>query len=233
MSITYTLPGVPLLDQLKEASNPTYDCVFTSNAALATAYLGKPFTGTQIKAMDTDDYGPNYTGGASEAKLVDTMARLGIKVARVAHATQQELVDELHWQISHYHQACIVTMPSQWNSAVTNAGAAWNPRTYRGPSHVGLMCGVGPGYLRCMNPWRGFWQDQSDAWWSQRLLMGEIWVSTLLPTGKDAPAPAETPQQTISRQYAEILALRAQIGRQNTQIGQDAAVIAAVRAAVK
>ena len=93
MTITYTIPGVPLLNQLKEESNPTYDCVFESNAALATAYLHRPFTGTQIKAMDTDDYGPHYIGGASEAKLVDTMARLGIKVARVAHDTQQGLID--------------------------------------------------------------------------------------------------------------------------------------------
>ena len=183
MTITYTIPGVPLLNQLKEESNPTYDCVFESNAALATAYLRRPFTGTQIKAMDSDDYGPNYTGGASEAKLVDTMSRLGIKVARVAHDTQQQLIDELHWHIPKGH-GCIITMPSQWNSAVTQAGARWNPRTYRGPTHVGLACGVGregtQGAIRVMNPWGGFWHDGSDAYWSARLLEGEIWVGTLM-----------------------------------------------------
>ena len=176
MTITYTIPGVPLLNQLKEESNPTYDCVFESNAALATAYLRKPFTGTQIKAMDSD-YGPSYTGGASEAKLVDTMAKLGIKVTRIAEPTQQALLDALHYQISHDHRACIVTMPSQWNSAVTSAGANWNPRTYSGPTHVGLACGTGPdGAIRVMNPWGGFWHDGSDSYWAARLLEGEIWV---------------------------------------------------------
>ena len=174
--ITYTIPGVPLLNQLKEESNPTYDCVFESNAALATAYLRKPFTGTQIKAMDSD-YGPSYTGGASEAKLVDTMAKLGIKVARVAHPTQQQLIDELHHHIPQGH-GCIVTMPSQWNSAVSAPG--YNPRTYKGPTHVGLACGVGhdgaQGMIRVMNPWGGFWHDGSDSYWSARLLEGEIWV---------------------------------------------------------
>ena len=181
-AITYTIPGVPLLNQLKEESNPTYDCVFESNAAMATAYLHRPYTGTEIKAMDTDDYGPNYTGGASEAKLVDTMARLGIKVARVAHDTQQGLIDELHHHIPQGH-GCIITMPSQWNSAVTNAGKNWNPRTYRGPTHVGLACGVGSGAIRVMNPWGGFWHDGSDSYWAARLLEGEIWVGEYVGEG--------------------------------------------------
>ena len=45
--------------------------------------------------------------------------------------------------------------------------------------------------------------------------------------------PAETPQQTIGRQYAEILAYRKQISAQNATIAQLQAVVAAVRAAVK
>jgi hypothetical protein len=176
VSITYTIPEVPRLNQLHEESNPTYDCVFESNAAMATAYLHKPFTGTEIKAMDSD-YGPGYTGGASEARLVDTMARLGIRVTRIAEPTQEQLLDALHWQISHYHRACIITMPSQWNSAVTSAGKNWNPRTYRGPTHVGLACGTGPnGAIRVMNPWGGFWHDGSGDYWKARLLEGEIWV---------------------------------------------------------
>ena len=212
MSITYTIPGVPLLNQLAEASNPRMDCVFTSNAALATAYLHKPYTGTQLKALDTDDYGPTYTGGASEAKLLDTMTRLGIRVARVSHPTQQGLIDEIHWHVKQGH-GVIVTMPSQWNTAPTNnAYAPWNPRTYSGPSHVGLACGIGAGYIRVMNPWGGFWQDQSDAWWSQRLLYGEVWVATLMaPTVATTPAAQPTP--TVNQEYQQILALRAEIGR--------------------
>lgn len=211
--ITYQIPGVPLLDQRKEASNPTYDCVFESNAAMATAYLGKPFTGTQIKAMDSN-YGPGYTGGADEQFLVDTMAKLGIKVAAVQHDTQEELVDELQWQIIHYQHACLVTMPSQWNSAVTAAGSAWNPRTYTGPSHVGLACGVGvetttgEKAIRVMNPWGGFWQDGTNSYWAARLLKGAIWVGQLAK----APQPTETPEQQVIRFYHELQADRAQIG---------------------
>lgn len=197
LDITYTIPGVPLLNQLKEESNPTYDCVFESNAALATAYLKKPFTGTQIKAMDPV-YGPNYTGGADERDLVATMAKLGITVVPVAKPTQQELIDELHWQIEHYQHACIITMPSQWNSAVTNAGASWNPRAYHGPSHVGLACGVGKdgaeGALRIMNPWGGFWHDGSDSYWAARLIEGEIWVGSLTPTEGQPVATVTIPR---------------------------------------
>ena len=185
-SITFTIPGVQLLNQLVESSNPRDDCVFTSCAALVNALTGSHYTGSQIKAMD-NNYGPSYVGFASAANLVDTLAKLGVKLARVPQPTQRLLLDELHWQISHYHQPCLVTMPSQWNSAPLASG--WNPRAYRGYSHVGLACGVGSGMLRVMNPWGGFWQDQSDAWWSQRLLEGEIWVGSRLPT----PAPAKAP----------------------------------------
>ncbi len=188
--ITYTIPGLPLLNQLAEASNPNDDCVFTSNAAIATAYTGTRYTGTQLKAMDSD-YGPTYVGFASEAKLVDTMARLGVKMVQVSHPTQQLLLDELHWQIGHYHQACIVTMPSQWNSAPLAKG--WNPRAYNGYSHVGVMCGVGNGWLRCMNPWGAFFQDQPDSWWAQRLLTGSIWVASKMPTPVIAPVRPVTP----------------------------------------
>lgn len=104
-----------------------------------------------------------------------------------ASDTQQGLVDIIHREVPLGH-GVIVTMPSQWNSAVTNAGSSWNPRTYSGPSHVGLACGVGQdgaqGYIRVMNPWGGFWQDESDSWWAAQLLAGEVWVATMtIPSG--------------------------------------------------
>jgi len=88
-------------------------------------------------------------------------------------------------------------MPSQWNSAPTTV-KGYSPRTYNGYSHVGVMVGSGTGMLRCMNPWGGFWQDQSDAWWAQRLLTGSIWVASKLPAviavaTKPVPAPAPAP----------------------------------------
>ncbi|HEU5347003.1 MAG TPA: hypothetical protein VFU63_00190 [Ktedonobacterales bacterium] len=214
-SITYTIPGVRLMNQLLEPSNPRDDCVFTSNACLVNAYTGSHYTGSQIKALDSD-YGAAYTGFASQAKLLDTLARLGVRFARVSHPTQAELTFELHRQIEHYHQAAIITMPSQWNSAPSTV-PGYNPRTYRSYSHVGLMCGAGPGMLRCMNPWGGFWQDQSDAWWQQRLLYGEIWVGVYRPVvsaPQAAPAPSQ-PQPAASSTTAAptVASLQAKIAK--------------------
>jgi hypothetical protein len=194
VTITYTIPGVPLLDQLHSLTsdggpdeNARYNCVFTCNAALATAYLHRPFNGDQIKDMD-NNYGQGYIGGASEFYLVDTMRSLGITMTALTSATQQGLVDILHREIAAGHP-CIVTMPSQWNSAVENAGSAWNPRTYGGPRHAGLACGYGQDgsgqrAIRVMNPWGGFWHDGDDGYWAARLLEGEVWVATMtIPQG--------------------------------------------------
>jgi hypothetical protein len=188
MAITFTIPGVPLINQLDEKTldgepdeNTRNNCVFASNAALATAYLRKPYWGDQIKDMDPK-YGQGYTGGASEVNLVGTMATLGITMTRVQSSTQQGLIQTIHDEVGKGH-GVIVTMPSQWNSAPTNpAYQPWNPRRYRGPSHVGLACGIGgtagDGFIRVMNPWGGFWHDGSDSYWSARLLKGEVWVGT-------------------------------------------------------
>jgi len=214
-SIAFTLPGFPLLNQRVEVSNANDDCVFTSSASIVRYLTGnKTITGSDLKAMDSD-YGASYTGFASESKIVDTLAKLGVKMVQVQKPAQQGLLDELHWQIEHYHQPCIITMPSQWNSAPLDPAtgklrAGWNPRTYSGYSHVGVMVGSGTGYLRCMNPWGGFYQDQPDSWWAQRLLTGSIWVASKLPAviavatkpvpalapvaaATSAPAPAPAP----------------------------------------
>jgi len=81
-SITYTLPRFPLLNQRTEASNPNDDCVFTSNAAIVRYFYGGNITGSDIKAKDAD-YGPKYVGFASQSRILDTMASLGVRFARV------------------------------------------------------------------------------------------------------------------------------------------------------
>ena len=197
MAITYTIPRIVPMNQLIEASNANDDCVFTSNACLINAYTGSHFTGSDLKAKDSD-YGAKYIGFASQSKLLDTLATLGVLFTRVTHPTQAGLIDELHWQIEHYRRAAIITMPSQWNSAPSTV-PGYNPRTYRGSSHVGLMSGSGPGMLRCMNPWGGFWQDQSDAWWSARLLYGEIWIGVYHPVASPVQAtPAPEKAQPVA-----------------------------------
>jgi hypothetical protein len=194
MSITYTIPGVPLLNQLKEGTsdgkpdeNARDNCVFASNAALATAYLHRAFNGDQLKDSNPH-YGQGYVGFASEAFMVAQMLGLGIRIERAAASTQAGLIEIIHREVSAGH-GVIVTMPSNWNRAPTDSRyQPWDPRRYRGPSHVGLMCGYGhdgsQGALRCMNPWGGFFQDESDEWWAARLLRGEVWVGTfIVPSG--------------------------------------------------
>jgi hypothetical protein len=124
VTITYTIPGVPLLDQLHSLTsdggpdeNERYNCVFTCNAALATAYLHRPFNGDQIKDMD-NNYGQGYIGGAAEFYLVDTMRSLGITVTALKSDTQQGLVDILHREIAAGQD--IVALEAQLAAALTH-----------------------------------------------------------------------------------------------------------------
>ena len=61
-------------------------------------------------------------------------------------------------------------MPSNW------ATAPADPVHPAGSTHVGLTVGIGADAIRVMNPWHGFMQDASDAWWQARLCEGEVWV---------------------------------------------------------
>jgi len=213
--ITYTIPGMALLNQRLEVSNANDDCVFTSCAAIVRALTSnRTITGSQIKAADSD-YGAKYTGFASAGNLVDTLYRLGVTMSRQGNSTQSGLVTLLRARISGGHP-CLVTMPSQWNSATTVRG--YNPRTYSGYMHVGVACGLGSGMIRVMNPWGGFWQDGSDSYWALRLLTGDIWVAspklapasmpvTVAPAPKPVtPTPAPVVATTASMTDAEKLA---------------------------
>lgn len=41
--------------------------------------------------------------------------------------------------------------------------------------------------LRVMNPWHGFYQDATDAWWQARLCYGQVWIAergaNMVPNG--------------------------------------------------
>lgn len=195
--ITYMVPGSRLMNQLQEPSNPRDDCVFTSCAEIVTALTGHAITGSQIKAMD-NNYGAKYVGFASAGNLVDTLNRLGVILTRRGSSTQSGLVALLRTFVA-AGSPCLVTMPSQWNSAVSVRG--YNPRTYTGYMHVGVACGLGSGMIRVMNPWQGFWQDGTDSYWAQRLLTGDIWVATRKPT----PPVVQTPPAPSQGQGAPLL----------------------------
>lgn len=201
ISITYQIPGTRLVDQLHEPTsdgmpdeNKTDNCVAAANACFASAATGQPHNGDELKDKA---YRQGYVGFMSEAKFVAVMAALGIKVTRAPASTQAGLLAIIHREVPRGH-GVIITMPSQWNSAVIDpktgrVRAGWNPRTYSGPSHVGLMCGVGKviatgeAALRCMNPWDATvngWHDGSDTYWGLRLVAGEVWILEYVGVGK-------------------------------------------------
>lgn len=182
MGITFALP-VPLKSQLGEptsdgrpAENDHYDCVATSLADGLQYLLKRPFNGDALKDAV---YGDSYTGGMAAVRYISYCAALGIALEAI-NGTQDQLLAALHREI-HAGHPCLVTMPSQWGSAPSQPG--WNPVAPQGWTHVGLASGDGPGWLRVMNPWGGFWHDGSDAYWRVRLCYGQIWRVALKQGG--------------------------------------------------
>ena len=166
------LPNFPLVNQLSEPTsdgqtdeNAQNNCVVASIAAGLEYLLGRSFNGDQLKDAV---YGQGYTGPMAASHFVGYLQNsLGIHLYSVS-GTQAELVSALHANIQ-AGRPVLVTMPSQWGTAPAD------PTNPSGSTHVGIACGEGPGVIRVMNPWGGFWQDQSDAWWQARLCYGQVW----------------------------------------------------------
>lgn len=191
MSITYTIPGATLLDQLNE---PTVDgqadedardnCVAASIAEGLTILTGKKYTGDQIKDLV---YGQGYVGTQSAQRYIAYCATQGVDL--VAHNdTQAGLVAMIRAQVIEAHPV-VLTMPSNWATPYTD------PLHPSGPTHVGIAVGEGPDAIRVMNPWHGFMQDASDEWWQPRLCYGQVWVmskkaTTTVSTGTPAAGSA-------------------------------------------
>ena len=170
MGITQTLPGFPLINQLAEGTSdgrPDEDarenCVPASIAAALT-YYGHATNGD---ALHDAAYGQGYVGAQSAAAYVTLLSGWGFDLAPVG-GSQAALVATLHREVGLGHPT-LVTMPSQWGVAPVD------PLHPTGWTHVGVACGVGPGMVRVMNPWGGFWQDEADAWWQARLCYGQVW----------------------------------------------------------
>lgn len=182
MSITYTIPGATTIDQLSEATadgqideNARENCVVASLAEGLHILTGGAFDGDQLKDAV---YGQGYTGTMSAAHFFKYCADRGVALT-VHNDSQAGLVETIHAEVSANHPV-LVTMPSQWGTAPAD------PMHPDGYTHVGIAVGVGPGMIRCMNPWHGFFQDQSDDWWAARLCYGQVWVMSAAaqpPTG--------------------------------------------------
>lgn len=174
MGITLTLP-VPLKSQLGEVTsdgqvneNDHYNCVATSIADGLQYRLKRAFNGDALKDAV---YGQGYQGGQAAIRYVAYCANLGVPLEAI-NGSQDQLIAALHREIE-AGNPCLITMPSLWGSAPSQPG--WDPRNPSGWTHVGLASGDGPGWLRIMNPWGGFWHDGTDDYWRLRLCYGQIW----------------------------------------------------------
>lgn len=172
MTITYTIPGATLLDQLNEPTmdgmpdeNANDNCVAASIAEALHILTGQTFDGDELKDAV---YGAGYVGFQSAARYVQYCQDHGVTLT--AHNdTQAGLVATIHAEVSAGHPV-VLTMPSQWGTPYPD------PVHPSGSTHVGVAVGFGPGEIRVMNPWHAFWQDQPDSWWEPRLCEGQVWI---------------------------------------------------------
>lgn len=172
MSITYVIPGATPLDQLHDATsdgqadeNARFNCVPTSIAEGLHILTDGVINGDELKDAV---YGQGYTGVQMAALYVPYCAAHGVTLT--AHDDSQAgLIATIHAQVATGHPV-VLTMPSQWGTAPSD------PVHPSGYTHVGCAVGVGDGAIRVMNPWGGFWQDESDVWWQARLCYGQVWV---------------------------------------------------------
>lgn len=186
MTITYTIPGATLLDQLSDATmdglpdeNANDNCVPTSLAEGLHILTSRTYDGDELKDAV---YGQGFVGFQSAARYVAYCAAQGVSLA--AHNdTQAGLVAFIHAEVSAGHPV-IVTMPSQWGTAPAD------PVHPSGTTHVGVAVGDGTGYIRVMNPWHAFWQDQPDSWWQARLCEGQVWLMQKVAGGNVSGVPA-------------------------------------------
>lgn len=165
------LTDFPLVNQLAEPTsdgqpdeNARENCVVGSLAAALTFLLRRPLNGDQLKDAV---YGQGYQGPMRVERFVGWCAALGA-VLTCHTGVGADLIAAVHGAIA-AGQPVLVTMPSDWNTAPPD------PVHFGGFTHVGAACGDGPGWLRVMNPWGGFWQDGADSWWQARLCYGAVW----------------------------------------------------------
>ncbi len=211
--ITYTLPGFPQVSQLHEPTsdgypdeNARWNCVPAALAAGLTYLTGKSFDGDALKDAT---YGQGYQGAQAARAYTGYCARHSITLQPFDSHDQGALIARIHTELLEEHPV-LITMPSQWGIP------AVDPLRPAGSTHVGIACGYGPGMLRVMNPWGGFWHDGTDDYWRARLCYGEIWIlsktegatpSMAVPTGwKDVNGIITAPNgHTVTQGMADYM----------------------------
>jgi hypothetical protein len=163
------LPGFPSVNQLALRDvNRENDCVPASVTAGASWLLHRLLDASAVKAAV---YGSGYLGGQSADRYAGYMSHLGVKIGK-QFGSQATLVHDIESGIATGHPV-LGTIPSNWNA---NSG---------GGTHVVAFAGYDKnrGLITAMNPWRGFWQTESPAWWAPRLRYGSVYPMGRMANG--------------------------------------------------
>ena len=176
MGIDYTFPGFPLVSQLTDPpgnpwpdNNETADCVPASLSAGFTWLLKRIYYASQLKDIV---YGNAYQGATDPGTYADYAASQGLAMTPYTSDSGAQLVAHIHAELQAGHPVAL-SMPSQWGIPYRD------PVHPNGPTHEAIACGYGPGWLRMMNPWGGFFHDGADAYWAPRLTYGIVWDMAL------------------------------------------------------
>ncbi|WIG59484.1 MAG: hypothetical protein OJF49_002231 [Ktedonobacterales bacterium] len=164
--------NVPLKDQRTEPTSDGHppedanmDCVPTALAAMCQGLLGGFYSGD---ALHDAAYGQGYVGMQDPARFTDQLARYGLRMQRVSGAADA-LVARAATEIGAGHPV-LLAIPSDWND---------EPPTSRYAHMVAGCDAPDAATLVAMNPWGGFYQRQSRAWWTERLahcVYQGIWI---------------------------------------------------------
>lgn len=164
--------AVPLKDQRTEKTTDgrspedgNMDCVATSLAAMCQALTGRFTSGDDLHDRV---YGQGYVGLQDPARFVGLLDSLGVGMARVG-GDPAALVARAAAEIAAGHPA-LLSIPSDWGDEPPHSQYA----------HMVAGCDLpDQSSLTAMNPWGGFYQTQSRAWWIERLAhcsYSGIWV---------------------------------------------------------
>ncbi|HEX6798678.1 MAG TPA: hypothetical protein VF116_13300 [Ktedonobacterales bacterium] len=164
--------AVPLKDQRVEQTTDgrppedgNMDCVPTSLAAMCQALTGRLTSGDDLHDRV---YGQGYVGMQDPARFAGLLDSLGVSMARVG-GDAASLVARAASEIAAAHPV-LLSIPSDWGDEPPHSQYA----------HMVAGCDVpDANSLTAMNPWGGFYQTQSRAWWAERLAhcsYSGIWV---------------------------------------------------------
>lgn len=175
-SSTGVLSGYPLFNQLALTDvNRDYDCVPTSLASAASFVLGHIVTPVQLKDAV---YGAGYQGGTSPGRYAAYLRQLGVGFGNVG-GNGSGVISQVIANIQRGIPS-IAAIPSDWNNASSQS-----------PTHEIAFAGwdANKQVLTAMNPWGGFWQNGSPAWWGARVRYGNANPITKMANGGTIAEP--------------------------------------------